>query len=287
DTLFLPVHFLSPEINQITHDTAWSNMPGFSIVSDTTANDAYIGVQIIAHQINYGINTVTFRAIDNGSPVDTTTIVLYIKVDTFNLAPPTISALHPYVCPNMIDTIWVNSPPVYNTYNWTTGATTDTIIVPNGIYKVVVTSPNGCRAWATDTVHVYPGSIPVITGSLTHCTGDSSLLNAGSGYSSYQWSNGATTQTIWAITGTFTVTVIDSHGCVGTSSPVTITVGNLTPTITGQTHVCSGVSAHLITTNTYAHYHWSNGKNYAIDTVLQGTYTVTVTDSSGCTGTAT
>ncbi len=286
DTLFLPVHFLSPEANQITHDTAWSNMTGFQIVSDTTANDAYIGVRIIAYTINYGVNSVTFQAIDNGSPHDTTTITLYIKVDTFTLAQPVISNLHQFICPNAIDTIWVNNPPVYNSYSWNTGATTDTVFVSNGVYKVAVTSPNGCRAWATDTVNVYPGSIPVITGILQHCTGDSSLLNAGNGYISYQWSTGATTQTIYAITGTYSVTVVDSHGCVGASAPVTVVAGNLQPVITGMTHVCSGDSAHLTTSISYFHYHWSNGGTSQINGVLQGSYTVTVSDSSGCTGTA-
>jgi hypothetical protein len=52
------------------------------------------------------------------------------------------------------------------------------------------------------------------------------LLSANSG-SAYLWSNGATTQDIYATTGgNYTVVVTDGNGCTATSAPVTITVNN-------------------------------------------------------------
>ena len=53
------------------------------------------------------------------------------------------------------------------------------------------------------------------------------MLDAGSGFSNYSWSNGETTQTITVgTTDTFTVVVTDIHGCTATDSTMlTVTIG--------------------------------------------------------------
>jgi gliding motility-associated-like protein len=281
DTTIVPVHFLSPEINQITHDTAWSAMTGFSILSQITDTTASITVQIIPDSTNYGLNTITFMAIDNGNPNDTTIVTLYVTVDSFNLAKPTTNPHGLILCPNAIDTIWVNNPPQYNSYLWSNGATTDTIAVGPGIYKVTVTSPNGCHAYSADTLIPVPNSVPVITGLTHHCPQDSVLLTTGS-FPTYTWSNGSTSQSIWVDAGTFTVTVHDTNGCVGTSLPFTVTNTGPTPTTHGNSPVCGTDSATIYVTPSFSTYSWSNGGTTDTIKVGAGTYFVTCTDTAGC-----
>ena len=71
---------------------------------------------------------------------------------------------------------------------------------------------------------------PTITpiGPTTFCQGGSVTLNSSPG-SAYQWSNGATTQSITVTTsGNYTVTVTDIEGCKGTSEAVVVTVNSQT-----------------------------------------------------------
>ncbi len=79
-----------------------------------------------------------------------------------------------------------------------------------------------------------------VTGSLNLCTGDSVVLDAKSGYSSYKWSSGETTQSIVVKTaGEYSVAVQDAGGCKGNSNKVTVTVSpRPDPNITGQNSTC-------------------------------------------------
>ncbi len=70
-------------------------------------------------------------------------------------------------------------------------------------------------------LYIAPDSTIVvnITGNDTICNGNFSILDAGTGFSSYQWSNSSTTQTIIAgTTGTYIVTVTDINGNTGIDS---------------------------------------------------------------------
>src|SRR5205814_7471640 len=75
------------------------------------------------------------------------------------------------------------------------------------------------------------------------CTGGNITLDAGTGFASYSWSTGATTQTINvspATTTSYSVTVTDGTGCTNTASTI-VTVGSNTATITpsGPTTFCT------------------------------------------------
>jgi gliding motility-associated-like protein len=109
---------------------------------------------------------------------------------------------------------------------------------------------------------------------------------------SYQWSNGATSQTITNLApGIYTLTVTDTTSCTKT---VTIPVGSpaaiaLNPVVTPNGCNTTGGSVTLNPTGGLGSiytYQWSDGSTAAAITNLSGgTYSVTVTDSTGCTQT--
>ncbi len=141
--------------------------------------------------------------------------------------------------------------------------------------------------------YVLPDVItPSITpsGPTTFCPGGSVNLDAGTGYSAYNWSNGATTQSITATTsGVYTVSVTSTTGCTTGSSTAIVTVNAPpSPIITpyGPTTFCQGTNLTLDAGTGYSAYSWSTGSLTETTTVNSaGTYSITVTDGNGCTGT--
>jgi hypothetical protein len=181
--------------------------------------------------------------------------------------------------------------PASASYLWSTGATTQSIVVSaSGSYSVTVTNANGCTATSaatTITVNAAPAT-PVVTanGPTTFCQGGSVTLTAPVS-ASYLWSNGATTQSIVvSASGSYGVTVTNANGCTATSTATTVTVNAApaTPVVTanGPTTFCQGGSVTLTAPNGFS-YLWSNGATtQSIVVTASGSYSVTVSNASGC-----
>ncbi len=130
------------------------------------------------------------------------------------------------------------------------------------------------------------------------CLGASvQLTSTATGAASYSWSpsaglscttcaNPVATPTA---TTSYVVTITNTNGCQDDDT-VLVTVNPLpSPTISasGPTSFCMGGSVTLSTSGNYTGYLWSNSStNDSIIVNMSGTYTVTVTNSSGCQGTA-
>ena len=106
----------------------------------------------------------------------------------------------------------------FATYQWSTGATTQQIsIVNSGIYGVTVSDGNGCTGSTQVTARVQSSPPLQISGITTFCPGDSTVLDAGPGYHTYQWSDGSATQQITVKSeGTYSLTVSDESACTAT-----------------------------------------------------------------------
>ncbi len=138
---------------------------------------------------------------------------------------------------------------------------------------------------------VAPPPAIAVSGPTSFCEGDSTVLDAGPGYSFYHWSTGDSTRSITVrASGVYTVDVVDSSDCGGTSSPVTITVfARPRPSITasGPTIFCVGDSVRLDAGGGYVRYTWSTGDiTQTVTLKASAGVTVTVTDNNGCTGTS-
>ena len=172
-------------------------------------------------------------------------------------------------------------------YLWSNGSTDQTsTFSQNGTVGVTVTDVNGCTNEASVNVIENPNPDPTIAGSTTFCTGTSTTLDAGN-WNTYLWSDNSIGQTLSVSTpGTYTVTVTDGIGCIGTTE-VTIDVSaSLDPTIVGNPEFCEGASTTLDAGAGFTTYLWSNNENtQTINPSQSGTFTVTVSDASGCTGT--
>jgi len=176
----------------------------------------------------------------------------------------------------------------YFSYKWSNNSSAAKITIQDsGKYSVVVSDSLGCYGY--DTIHIkgiHPINPKITNSKLVLCDNDTARLEATSGFKSYRWSSGQTTQTIIIRgPGTYTVFAIDSNGCTGRDS----TVLSYPPPPPGlkltssKQAVCLGDSAVLQVSSGYKNYEWSNGENKPKITITEpGNYYVYVRDSVGC-----
>jgi hypothetical protein len=183
-------------------------------------------------------------------------------------------------------------------YLWSTGATTSFIdnLAP-GNYSVTVTDDKNCTKTATANIVPYPAINLNVTATNTTCNGTTNgtaTANATGGTApfTYSWSNGGTTKTISGLTfGTYSVTVTDATDCTATGSATVMLGSGLTVTIDGPEYICPGevgsITANAIGGAANYDFIWSDGQiTQTASNLTPGTYSVTVTDPSGCSGEA-
>jgi hypothetical protein len=167
-----------------------------------------------------------------------------------------------------------------------TGETTASITVTtSGDYFVTNTDACGSVMSNVITVTVNPEPACAITGDDIICEGGSTELCASPGAASYLWDTGATTNCISADEpGKYFVTVTNSSGCSSICSKEVILEPEPVCQITGDGFLCEpGQSTELCVPAGASSYLWSTGATTNCISVDQaGTYSVTVTNSSGC-----
>ena len=178
----------------------------------------------------------------------------------------------------------------YSSYSWITGSNQSFTAIPGpGTYSLTVTNADGCTSSSTYLVGLAPPPVPVIIGNTPFCQGESITLGLSESYTNYAWSTGSTAPTVEVFaTGPVSVTVTDANGCTGTASVDVVASPLPVVEITGPTEVCLTTVATLNATPGYDSYTWSDGTVGAVHpAATPGLYSVTATDASGCTGTAT
>jgi gliding motility-associated-like protein len=165
-----------------------------------------------------------------------------------------------------------------STYLWSTGAQTQTInATVSGTYAVAVTNANGCTA--NDAVTVDFSALPVDQLSdVTTCITTPPTLNAGNPGATYQWSTGATAQSIIAaVSGTYSVVVTTQQGCSATFDAQVTLAPSLSVQLGADTMLCAGSTLVLDAGNAGASYLWSNGaSSQTIQVAAAGNYSVVV-----------
>ena len=231
------VHFTTPQMNLfLGQDTVLCSSPTFHIHADTGFSTylwntgAFADSIVVNHTGNYSVITQ-----DTANCFYYDTIHVAINPNYFlNIGNDTaFCGIFPHT---------LNAGPLFNSYLWSTGDTTQSIQVDTaGLYSVSVTN-NLCPQPATATVNVFffPSPIANAGHDTLICNGSSVILNA-SGGMSYHWlydaglSNysipdpianptASTTYTVLAI-NTYHYLISDSVQC---SSPDSVRV-NLSP----------------------------------------------------------
>lgn len=181
-------------------------------------------------------------------------------------------------------------------WRWSNGDTTRFITVrARGRFTLQVTDSNGCRVSVTsDSVIVLPAAKkPVIASADTIwiCPDSMVILDAGSGYTPYLWSNGVPSRVVVVGVGTYWVRVYEPGiPCPSYSDTVVVAVyPRSIPTISGAGNgkICAGDTATLDAGPGYTSYRWSNGsRTQSIRVSGPGSFWVTTTNPRGCIGTS-
>lgn len=193
------------------------------------------------------------------------------------------------------------------TFIWSNGATTEDISgLTAGTYTVIVTDANGNAQAEQIVVNNLPPAPPPNTHAVftpnTVCVGafDGAIDLTVTPFTApwtYLWSTGATTQDISGLnSGIYFVSITIGVTCTtvhqfevpdGAGAPVIVLPAPANGVVASTCEQANGVAGVLVTGGVQPFtYMWSNGgTNVAIQNVLAGTYTITVTGANGCTDT--
>ncbi len=164
------------------------------------------------------------------------------------------------------------------------GATNNTYYASaGGNYQLQMTNSNGCSNLSTNTININVNPLPTVSlgADITQC-GGTATLDAQNAGSMYMWSDASTTQTITVnSTGNYSVVVTDVNGC-SNSDTISVTINAVPVVALGiDTAVCVGIT--LDAQNAGSMYMWSdNSIAQMLMVTSTDTYSVTVTNTSGC-----
>jgi len=238
------------------------------------------------------VSTYTVTGTDSHSCTNSATAIVTVN------SLPTVTAGGGTICSGSSINITAGGA---STYSWSnslgTGTPKSVSPTTSTTYTVTGTDVSSCTNTANAVVIINP--LPTVTTAVggAICSGGSTNITA-SGASTYSWSNGLGSSnpvTVSpAITTTYTVTGTDGNACTNTANAV-VTVGGALPIITFTTNpssgsICVGDIA-SITASGADIYVWSNGLGSSnpltVNPTTNTTYTVTGTNTFGCSNTAT
>lgn len=185
-------------------------------------------------------------------------------------------------------------------YQWSNDVVTEDLSgIAAGLYTLTVTDQTGCSQQKSffirdnNTLRVLGSSTP------TSCSDDASgqidlTVSGGTSPYTFSWSTGGTSEDITGLTsGYYTVTVTDAKGCTATAG---FTVSKKTfqvprtvvqPTCPGDNNGSITLQEPIGGTAPFT-YEWSTGDlGTSLTDLAPGTYSVTVTDATGCSRTIT
>lgn len=263
---------------------AWyTSVTSSTPISGVTGNN--YNTPFLTQTTNYYVSSISAEGCESATrAISTVTIYALPSI-------PTITAGGPLTfCQG--DSVSLTANTNVSVQSWSTGNTNAQIFVnQTGNYTVTVVDANFCTSTSSPTsVLVNPKpTTPVISanGNTTVCEGQSVSLSSNNA-SSYNWSNGATTQTVNInVSGNYSVQVTNQFGCVSNNSNSINVLVNPNPTqpviSTASTTICGNNPITLNAPSGYTTYLWSNLQNTSsITTTQAGTYTVSVTDANGC-----
>ncbi|WP_294270605.1 gliding motility-associated C-terminal domain-containing protein [uncultured Chryseobacterium sp.] len=156
------------------------------------------------------------------------------------------------------------------------------VITTASTFYVRITSPSECPNTASITISLKTPKKSTKLRDMVVCTNEQAMLDVGTGFTSYAWSTGATTQTITVGAGSYYVD-LGFNGCVYRQQ-VTVTTAQA-PAITRID--VSGFNATVYVSGGTPPYRYSlNGIDYQTSNVLtglsRGLHTVYVLGSDGC-----
>ena len=210
-------------------------------------------------------------------------------------SPSTSSYNEPWYGSTEDYSIVINGTSILASFLWSTGDTTDTINnLSPGVYSVIITNDNGCVI--SDSVLISqpnPINISYSSNNVSTCLGnDGSIditLTGGNAPYTYFWSNSDTTQDLSNLSsGLYSLNITDNNGCLDsitiviTEPPlVNINYSYTNPTCIGYNNGTIDLSPSS-GTPPYM-FNWSTSDTTEdITNLIQGVYSVTVSDSAGC-----
>ncbi|NNM16317.1 MAG: adhesin, partial [Bacteroidia bacterium] len=194
-------------------------------------------------------------------------------------------------------TLTVNGGTSPFTFMWSTGATTQNVTsLVAGTYTVtVIDATNDTLKGTSVLIEATSVTVNCVNDSNVTCNGladggATATATGGIAPYTYLWSNGTSTGSATnLVANTYTVTATDANGCTSTCDVVITEPGILTASCSKNDISCNGLTDGETTvtpaggTGPFS-YLWSNAQTNSTATGLSAaTYTVTVTDSEGCT----
>ncbi|MBS1613335.1 MAG: gliding motility-associated C-terminal domain-containing protein, partial [Bacteroidetes bacterium] len=211
--------------------------------------------------------------------VSDTASVTFLPAPTVNLTTDDDT-----ICAGATTVLRANATGTALSYNWSPIAgNADTLVVNQGGTYYVTVSNGFCPVVDSVSVFQLPSTPAVTNNDTSVCPGQDVVVSVAGTYDTYQWNNGAQTQSFTTDTvGSYWV-VVTQNGCTFNSDTFTLSNFTVPQPALADTGACTGESVTLTAEAGLTNVVWSLGPNGPTLTVTgPGDYWYTAEDANGC-----